>query len=425
MSHLSNDDDDGYSSEGSNLTEDLSPEGTAQIQGEAKYFLSLVLGEEKRLNDTWERDNRVLRSALKLEESQSALHLCELKGPRHILDLGCGTAKWSKRIADKYPMAKVIGLDVTVDLLPQWVPPNLKCHLGDYHRDLTDKNNHFDLIHIGHLDGCVEDWDALLRRVYELLQPGGYVEWWEQSVTAIDGKTGKKRNLDFIEELLTESRSRGQTGFEVRNVIVKEIKFGDHIDLERRRLQAFADGLLGGSSNDSKMKVAITMDQLQKDDYMTLWWVSAQKPIQGSKPNAESTSTTTHNASRPINLDSASQEQEVRHSQYRSSDFLLGQGASKRSYREYDQDRISTSEPPSPKTQPLSRLVLERERVHFDLYTISNSSEIQEASSKFRRTLPSAGFSVSTCDSMTRIDSCGQTSTTAESRLSHYKREVF
>lgn len=59
-------------------------------------------------------------------------------------------------------------------------------------------------------------------------------------------------------------------GFEVRNVIVREIKFGDHMRLERRRLQAFADGLLGGSSDDSKLKVAITMDQLQKDDYMTL-----------------------------------------------------------------------------------------------------------------------------------------------------------
>ncbi|OKL55292.1 hypothetical protein UA08_09443 [Talaromyces atroroseus] len=98
----------------------------------------------------------------------------------------------------------------------------------------------------------------------------------------------------------------------------------------------------------------------------------------GSKPTAGSTSAATHDASRPINLNSVGQ---ARHSQYRSSDVSqLGQGASKRSYQEYNQDRISTSEPPSSKMQPLPRPVLER--VRFDLHTISNSSENQEPSSK-------------------------------------------
>lgn len=169
--------------------------------------------------------------------------------------------------------------------------------------------------------------------------------------------------------------------------------------------------------------------------------MSAQKPIQGSKPTEGSTSATTHDASRPINLNSVGQEQGAGESQCRSSGVLqIGQGASKRSHQEYNQDRISTSESPSPKTQPLSRSV--SERVCFDLDTSSGFSENPEPSSKLRRILSSKNFPthesmsrtstalhnerlsgpLSTTSTATRIYSCGQTFVIKEPRLSHYKR---
>lgn len=41
------------------------------------------------------------------------LHLCPLKSPQHILDLGTGTGIWAIEIADKFPSASVIGTDLS------------------------------------------------------------------------------------------------------------------------------------------------------------------------------------------------------------------------------------------------------------------------------------------------------------------------
>ncbi|EED20949.1 zinc finger protein, putative [Talaromyces stipitatus ATCC 10500] len=289
MSHsdlLFVDDEDGYHSDGSNLTEIA-----AEIRDNAESKTVTVLMI----------DQKELKSALHLGESQSALHLCNLDSPHNILDIGCGTGEWAIAIAEKYPSARVIGLEINDDLLPPLLPPNLTFYLGDHHTDLIFERR-FDLIHIGHLDGCVRDWDALFRDIFRILKPGGYVECLEQSLTIEYGKYEEERKdaylTGFIAELLTESQNRGmpldvaprlsshleKTGFAIARLTTRKIFFGDHGGLERRRFKAFADRLLAGAPDEVIVKAALAAGQLQEDDYMTLYWVSAQKPIQEFAP---------------------------------------------------------------------------------------------------------------------------------------------
>lgn len=53
---------------------------------------------------------------------RSELHQSPLAEPHNILDVGTGTGIWAIDMADKYPMAQVIGIDLTY-VMP---PPALK-----------------------------------------------------------------------------------------------------------------------------------------------------------------------------------------------------------------------------------------------------------------------------------------------------------
>jgi ubiquinone/menaquinone biosynthesis C-methylase UbiE len=51
------------------------------------------------------------------------LHESPLDKPHRILDIGTGTGIWAIDMADQYPMAEVIGTDLS-PIQPQWVPAN-------------------------------------------------------------------------------------------------------------------------------------------------------------------------------------------------------------------------------------------------------------------------------------------------------------
>ncbi|KAH6973888.1 hypothetical protein BKA56DRAFT_676519 [Ilyonectria sp. MPI-CAGE-AT-0026] len=46
------------------------------------------------------------------------------------LDVGAGNRDWACEIADHHPEAKVIAFD-RLDVLPEWVPPNLTCQIDN------------------------------------------------------------------------------------------------------------------------------------------------------------------------------------------------------------------------------------------------------------------------------------------------------
>lgn len=79
------------------------------------------------------------------------------------------------QIADKYPSAEVIGMDIS-PVQPQWVPPNLNYEVDDLEQEWLYKSDLFDLIYVRFMFMAIRDWPAMLEQAYRCVRPGGYVE---------------------------------------------------------------------------------------------------------------------------------------------------------------------------------------------------------------------------------------------------------
>ncbi|KJZ70012.1 hypothetical protein HIM_10593 [Hirsutella minnesotensis 3608] len=93
---------------------------------------------------------------------------------RSILDIGTGTGIWAVQIADKYPSASVVGLDLS-PIQPQIVPPNVQFYVEDVERDWNEIAA-YDFIHCRGMSGSITDWPTLFHKIYQALRPGGIIE---------------------------------------------------------------------------------------------------------------------------------------------------------------------------------------------------------------------------------------------------------
>ncbi|ORY60583.1 S-adenosyl-L-methionine-dependent methyltransferase [Pseudomassariella vexata] len=98
--------------------------------------------------------------------------------PHEILDIGTGTGAWAIEMGDEFPSANILGIDLS-PIQPDWVPPNVRFMVDDVESPWLHPRNHFDYIHSRHTVMAIRDWEALLRRSYEHLKPGGWVELQE------------------------------------------------------------------------------------------------------------------------------------------------------------------------------------------------------------------------------------------------------
>lgn len=95
-----------------------------------------------------------------------------------LLDLGCGSGVWTAAFAKNFPGTNVVGVDIT--------PPANNFGLDNLTfvtADITepwgfarDQSEGYDIISLRVLVSAIRDWSSLIRRCFEHLKPGGWIE---------------------------------------------------------------------------------------------------------------------------------------------------------------------------------------------------------------------------------------------------------
>ncbi|KIK96226.1 hypothetical protein PAXRUDRAFT_826169 [Paxillus rubicundulus Ve08.2h10] len=107
-----------------------------------------------------------------------------------VLDLGTGGGFWAIDLADEFPEAEVIGVDLA-PIQPREVPENCffeLCDLDQWY--LPYPSGHFDVVHARFMHTGIENYPRFLREIARMLRPGGVVILIEPDSEPIaDGKT--------------------------------------------------------------------------------------------------------------------------------------------------------------------------------------------------------------------------------------------
>ncbi|CCX05523.1 Similar to Demethylmenaquinone methyltransferase; acc. no. Q9RRT0 [Pyronema omphalodes CBS 100304] len=165
-------------------------------------------GTDKYLQPTDEKEQD--RLDLQHENMRLAwkekLYEAPLEDPQRILDIGTGTGIWAIEMADKFPMAEVIGTDLS-PIQPSWMPTNCRFEVDDATLDWTFKSDFFDFIHARNISTGVNSWEHLTSEMMRCTTPGGYVELRELNIDIFcdDGSMKPDNALKVWTDLMRES----------------------------------------------------------------------------------------------------------------------------------------------------------------------------------------------------------------------------
>jgi ubiquinone/menaquinone biosynthesis C-methylase UbiE len=103
-----------------------------------------------------------------------------LSGPLRILDLGCGTGEITRRLADLYPRAQIVGVDILESNLElarrqdSGYADRVRYETGDaFALKFADAN--FDLVVCRHMSQSVPDFHLVLDEIGRVLRRGGWL----------------------------------------------------------------------------------------------------------------------------------------------------------------------------------------------------------------------------------------------------------
>lgn len=95
--------------------------------------------------------------------------------PKNVLDIATGTGIWAIQFARLYPESNVVGTDLSL-IQPSNAPNNVSFVKENSEKDDWAHTEPFDFIHMRLVLTCFDDHRVLIRKAFENLQPGGWME---------------------------------------------------------------------------------------------------------------------------------------------------------------------------------------------------------------------------------------------------------
>ncbi|KAF2021141.1 S-adenosyl-L-methionine-dependent methyltransferase [Aaosphaeria arxii CBS 175.79] len=184
-------------------------------------------------NDEKERDRLDLQHMLWLLTVDNALYQAPIENPHHVLDIATGTGIWAMDFAEQHPNSRVLGTDLS-PIQPNYVPVNCTFEIADAEDDWTFSRP-FDYIHGRALLSCFSDPRSIVRKAYDALAPGGYLELQDGlfPFLFLDPQPPADHPLNvFLHNLLEASRLSGRPWDNVQNYAgwMREVGFEEVVE---------------------------------------------------------------------------------------------------------------------------------------------------------------------------------------------------
>lgn len=145
-----------------------------------------------------------------------SVQLSDSGEPVKILDVAAGTCLWMLDVAREIPTAQVDGTDNDLTKAPHasWLPDNVTMHSWDIFQDPpSNLVGQYDLVHVRLLVLVLSGLDAkpVLRRMLQLLKPGGTLQWDDlDCVNMHVRKVNPSVSASALDEICTLSYSSGR-----------------------------------------------------------------------------------------------------------------------------------------------------------------------------------------------------------------------
>jgi ubiquinone/menaquinone biosynthesis C-methylase UbiE len=111
-------------------------------------------------------------------------YLAPIAKPSRILDIGCGTGRWSIEMAQEFPQAELIGVDLKLpEVDTELLLANCHFQVGNVLKGLPFEDAAFDFVHQRLLLFAVPlvGWSQLVNELVRVTRRGGWVELTEVS----------------------------------------------------------------------------------------------------------------------------------------------------------------------------------------------------------------------------------------------------